>query len=207
MKRVAPVGAPSHDPAVGTTSIEAAFAAAREEGRAALMPYLMGGFPDQGTATAIAQAYADAGADLIELGVPFSDPLADGPVIHAAATAALEAGATLDSVLETCAAGRRSRSGCADVLREHGPGDRRGRVRRQGGRRGRSRGDRPGSAARGAGLDHARPSPREASPWFPWSLRPRHRSGAARSALGQGDSSISSPPSASPVSGRSCRRS
>lgn len=87
-----------------TTSIEGAFAAARDEGRAALMPYLMGGFPDQGTATAIAQAYADAGADLIELGVPFSDPLADGPVIHAADTAALEAGATFDSVLETCAA-------------------------------------------------------------------------------------------------------
>jgi tryptophan synthase alpha chain len=87
-----------------TTSIEAAFEAAASEGRAALMPYLMGGFPDQGTATAVAEAYADGGADLIELGVPFSDPLADGPVIHAADTAALEAGATLDSVLETCAA-------------------------------------------------------------------------------------------------------
>src|SRR5262245_14574989 len=86
-----------------TTSIEAAFAAALEQGRAALMPYLMGGFPDQDTATAIAVAFADAGADLIELGVPFSDPLADGPVIHAADTAALAAGATLDSVLETCA--------------------------------------------------------------------------------------------------------
>src|SRR5690242_1009933 len=87
-----------------TASIEAAFAAAREENRAALMPYLMGGFPDQETATAIAEAYVDAGADLIELGVPFSDPLADGPTIHAADTAALEAGATLESVLETCAA-------------------------------------------------------------------------------------------------------
>jgi tryptophan synthase alpha chain len=91
-------------PEATTTSIEAAFAAAGEEGRAALMPYLMGGFPDQETATAVASAYADAGADLIELGVPFSDPLADGPVIHAADTAALAAGATLDSVLETCAA-------------------------------------------------------------------------------------------------------
>ena len=67
------------------------------------MPYLMGGFPDQATATAVAGAYADAGADLIELGVPFSDPLADGPTIHAADTAALDAGATLESVLETCA--------------------------------------------------------------------------------------------------------
>jgi tryptophan synthase alpha chain len=68
------------------------------------MPYLMGGFPDQETATAVAGAYADAGADLIELGVPFSDPLADGPTIHAADTAALAAGATLESVLETCGA-------------------------------------------------------------------------------------------------------
>jgi tryptophan synthase alpha chain len=90
--------------ATTASSIEAAFASARAEGRAALMPYLMGGFPDQGTATAVAEAYTDAGADLIELGVPFSDPLADGPTIHAADTAALAAGATLESVLETCAA-------------------------------------------------------------------------------------------------------
>ncbi len=87
----------------GLARVEAAFAAARDDGRAALMPYLMGGFPDHETGTAIATAYADAGADLIELGVPFSDPLADGPVIHAADTAALAAGATLESVLETCA--------------------------------------------------------------------------------------------------------
>src|SRR5262249_47130744 len=87
-----------------TATIGAAFAAARDEGRAALMPYLMGGFPDQETATTVAQAYAEAGADLIELGVPFSDPLADGTTIHAADTAALAAGATLESVLETCAA-------------------------------------------------------------------------------------------------------
>src|SRR5690349_19325120 len=90
--------------AATASSIEAAFASARADGRAALMPYLMGGFPDQETATAIAHAYVDAGADLIELGLPFSDPLADGPTIHAADTAALDAGATLGSVLETCAA-------------------------------------------------------------------------------------------------------
>jgi tryptophan synthase alpha chain len=88
----------------GAARIGAAFEAARGEGRAALMPYLMGGFPDQETATAVATAYADAGADLIELGVPFSDPLADGPTIHAADTAALAAGATLKAVLDTCAA-------------------------------------------------------------------------------------------------------
>ena len=84
----------------GVERIAAAFAAARGDGRAALMPYLMGGFPDEGTSRRVIEAYAAAGADLIELGVPFSDPLADGPVIHAAATRALESGATLDSVLE-----------------------------------------------------------------------------------------------------------
>ena len=70
--------------------------------RAALMPYLMGGFPDLETSRAIGLAYADAGADLVELGIPFSDPLADGPVIHAAGTAALEAGATVEGVLDVC---------------------------------------------------------------------------------------------------------
>jgi tryptophan synthase alpha chain len=95
----------SADTAVsGEARIGAAFAAAREQGRAALMPYLMGAFPDEATATAVASAYADAGADLIELGVPFSDPLADGPVIHDAATRALASGASLDAVLRTCAA-------------------------------------------------------------------------------------------------------
>jgi tryptophan synthase alpha chain len=68
--------------------------------RAALMPYLMGGFPDLETSLAIGEAYADGGADLVELGVPFSDPLADGPVIHAAGTKALAAGVTVDGVLE-----------------------------------------------------------------------------------------------------------
>ena len=86
----------------GAARIELAFAAAREQGRAALMPYMMGGFPDHETSLAIADAYVEGGADLIELGVPFSDPLADGPVIHAAATAALHAGARLESVLEIC---------------------------------------------------------------------------------------------------------
>jgi tryptophan synthase alpha chain len=90
-------------PATGTERIAKAFAGAREDERAALMPYMMGGFPDQGTAGAVAEAYVEAGADLIELGVPFSDPLADGPVIHAAASSALARGATLGSVLETCA--------------------------------------------------------------------------------------------------------
>ena len=82
--------------------IGAAFAAARAEGRAALMPYMMGAYPDEAGGRAIARAYAESGADLIELGIPFSDPLADGPVIHAAATEALDAGATLETALAAC---------------------------------------------------------------------------------------------------------
>ena len=72
--------------------------------RAALMPYLMGGHPDPTASLAACEAAADAGADLIELGVPFSDPLADGPVIHAAATEALANGVTPSDVLRQCEA-------------------------------------------------------------------------------------------------------
>jgi tryptophan synthase alpha chain len=71
--------------------------------RAALMPYLMGGYPSLEESREIGLACADAGADLVELGVPFSDPLADGPVIHAAGTEALRAGTTPLWVLEVCA--------------------------------------------------------------------------------------------------------
>ena len=84
----------------GIERIAAAFDAAAQQQRAALMPYLMGGFPDLGTSQRIGEAYIDSGADLIELGVPFSDPLADGPVIHAAGTEALRNGATVDGVLD-----------------------------------------------------------------------------------------------------------
>jgi tryptophan synthase alpha chain len=66
------------------------------------MPYMMAGYPDRETSLAVAAAYVENGADLVEMGVPFSDPLADGPTIHAAATAALEAGATLETALEVC---------------------------------------------------------------------------------------------------------
>jgi tryptophan synthase alpha chain len=66
------------------------------------MPYMMAGYPDRESSLAVAEAYVECGADLIELGVPFSDPLADGPTIHAAATAALAEGATLETALEIC---------------------------------------------------------------------------------------------------------
>jgi len=65
------------------------------------MPYMMAGYPSRESSLMVAEAYAGS-ADLVELGVPFSDPLADGPTIHAAATAALEAGATLNTALEIC---------------------------------------------------------------------------------------------------------
>src|SRR3954449_6706743 len=86
----------------GVERIAAAFAGSGK--RAALMPYLMGGFPDLATSRAVGEAYADAGADLVELGVPYSDPLADGPVIHAAGSQALSAGATVAGVLDVGAA-------------------------------------------------------------------------------------------------------
>jgi tryptophan synthase alpha chain len=89
----------------GIERIAEAFASARASGRrAALMPYLMGGFPDLDTSRRIGLAYADSGADLVELGVPFSDPLADGPVIHAAGTVALRAGINAYDVLEVAGA-------------------------------------------------------------------------------------------------------
>jgi tryptophan synthase alpha chain len=84
----------------GVDRIAAAFASHGK--RAALMPYLMGGYPDLEGSTEAGLAAAAAGADLLELGIPFSDPLADGPVIHAAATAALARGATPHGVLRTC---------------------------------------------------------------------------------------------------------
>jgi tryptophan synthase alpha chain len=67
------------------------------------MPYMMGCFPDRERSVAIASAYVEAGADLIEFGIPFSDPLADGPVIHEAGTAALRNGATVHDALAVAA--------------------------------------------------------------------------------------------------------
>jgi tryptophan synthase alpha chain len=71
---------------------------------AALMPYLMGGYPTLADSLRIGEACVEAGADVLELGVPYSDPLADGPVIHEAATRALAAGASLGGVLEVARA-------------------------------------------------------------------------------------------------------
>jgi tryptophan synthase alpha chain len=83
----------------GVQRLAAAFA--RADGRAAaLMPYMMGGYPTLAESLRIGEAYVQAGADVIELGMPYSDPLADGPVIHAAGAQALAAGANVAGVLE-----------------------------------------------------------------------------------------------------------
>jgi tryptophan synthase alpha chain len=80
----------------GARRIAAAFARAAVRGRAALIPYVVAGYPDHATSLAAALAAADAGADLLEIGLPYSDPLADGATLQRATTAALRAGATLD---------------------------------------------------------------------------------------------------------------
>lgn len=90
-------------PASGLTRIAAAFERARGQGRPALMPYFTAGFPDLKTSEAVLQAVAGAGADLIELGVPFSDPLADGPTIQHSTQIALEQGVTPGRCLELVA--------------------------------------------------------------------------------------------------------
>ena len=105
-------GAPSADPATGAQGadpgsrlpgaerIRAAFEHSGK--RAALMPYLMGGHPDIETSRTCLNAAIEAGADLIELGIPFSDPLADGPIIQAAGTTALGAGVKPGDVIALC---------------------------------------------------------------------------------------------------------
>ena len=89
----------------GLSGIERIAAAFAQTGkRAALMPYLMGGYPTLADSIEIGEACVRAGADIIELGMPYSDPLADGPVIHAAGTQALQAGANVAGVLEVARA-------------------------------------------------------------------------------------------------------
>ncbi|MFL5674003.1 MAG: tryptophan synthase subunit alpha [Chloroflexota bacterium] len=84
---------------VGARRIAAAFARAGDDGRAALIPYVVAGYPDADTSYEIALAVADAGADLLEVGLPYSDPLADGATLQRASGVALAAGATLERSL------------------------------------------------------------------------------------------------------------
>lgn len=84
------------------------FETLRAAGRRALVCYVTAGHPDRAASVALVQGIADAGADVIELGVPFSDPVADGPVIQQSSQRALDAGMTLDATLEIAAAARPS---------------------------------------------------------------------------------------------------
>ncbi|HUL60839.1 MAG TPA: tryptophan synthase subunit alpha [Anaeromyxobacteraceae bacterium] len=90
----------------GADRIAATFARCRAAGEAALVAYVMGGDPDLATSTAMALACVEGGADLLEIGIPFSDPIADGPTIQRAAERALAAGTTLADVLQVARAVR-----------------------------------------------------------------------------------------------------
>src|SRR5437868_5608263 len=82
-----------------TTRIDKRFAALKAEGRAALVTFITAGDPDAETSLAIAKALPAAGADVIELGMPFTDPMADGPAVQAAGLRALNAGQTMRKTL------------------------------------------------------------------------------------------------------------
>ena len=84
------------------------FTTLRQRGEAALVPFFMAGDPDLDATRAIIRAAVDAGADLLELGVPFSDPTADGPVVQRAALRALQRGTSLRQILEMVAELRRA---------------------------------------------------------------------------------------------------
>jgi tryptophan synthase alpha chain len=82
-----------------TTRIDRRFSELRKEGRAALVTFLTAGDPDYDTSLAILKSVPQAGADMVELGMPFTDPMADGPVIQASSLRALKAGQTLKKTL------------------------------------------------------------------------------------------------------------
>jgi tryptophan synthase alpha chain len=87
----------------GIERIAAAFARTKAAGRGALIPYLCAGDPDRARSAGLLRAVAQAGADVIELGIPYGDPLADGPTIAAAAQRALDGGTTIDVALALAA--------------------------------------------------------------------------------------------------------
>src|SRR5436190_19153664 len=90
------------------TRIRRRFAALKEQGRAALVTFLTAGDPDGDTSLAILQALPQAGADVIELGMPFTDPMADGPAIQASSLRALKAGQNMKKTLAIVRAFRKA---------------------------------------------------------------------------------------------------
>jgi tryptophan synthase alpha chain len=99
-----------------TTRIEQRFAALKREGRAALVTFLTAGDPDQATSLDILRALPGAGADVIELGMPFTDPMADGPAIQASSQRALRAGQDLKKTLAMVAQFRQADAATPIVL-------------------------------------------------------------------------------------------
>jgi tryptophan synthase alpha chain len=99
-----------------TTRIDRRFAALKREGRAGLVTFVMAGDPDYDTSLAIVAALPKAGADVIEIGMPFTDPMADGPAIQAAGLRALKGGQTLKKTLALVAAFRRADADTPVVL-------------------------------------------------------------------------------------------
>ena len=131
-------------------SVSTAFDKARAEGRAALVGYLPAGFPDVDGGIDAIRAMVDAGCDVIEVGLPYSDPVMDGPTIQAAAQQALDGGVRTRDVLRTVEAV--AATGAPTVMMTYwNPIERygAGAVRRRPGLR------------RGSGPDHARPDPRQ----------------------------------------------
>lgn len=99
-----------------TSRIEKKFAALKQEGRAALVTFTMAGDPDYETSVAIAKALPKAGADILEIGMPFTDPMADGPAIQAAGLRALEAGQNMIKTLDLVRAFRQDDNDTPIVL-------------------------------------------------------------------------------------------
>ncbi|HBD91670.1 MAG TPA: tryptophan synthase subunit alpha [Gemmobacter sp.] len=89
------------------TRIDATFAALKAQGKKAFVAYIMGGDPDAETSLAVMQGLPGAGVDIIELGMPFTDPMADGPTIQLAGQRALDGGMTMDRVLDMVRAFRK----------------------------------------------------------------------------------------------------
>ena len=101
---------------MSTSRIEQRFAELKKEGRAALVTFLTAGDPDAATSLALLRALPDAGADVIELGMPFTDPMADGPAIQAGGLRALNAGQDMHKTLGMIRAFRKSDSATPIVL-------------------------------------------------------------------------------------------
>ena len=194
----------------GARRIADAFARARADGRVALIPYIVAGYPDAETSLAIALAAIDAGADLLEVGLPYSDPLADGTTLQRASAGALAAGATFDGSLDLVRRIARARPGVPLVTMGYanqliGGGDGRERARAL-------------AAAGASGTIVADLTPDEGAPFeaaaaaeagsrsSTSSLRPRRPPGARSSPPGPAASSTACRSSGSPAPGPASRR-